>query len=91
MVYEYKLSRHYQTLYSQAAQQVLLSVWESFKSYRELLKTWRNGELADKPKLPNYQKKRGLAVVSYPQPALKLQDNQMRVPLGKFGESMVWD
>lgn len=80
--YEYKSSKHYQVLYSQAAQQTLISVYESFKSYRELLKLWRRGELADKPKLPDYRTKGGLAVVSYPKQALKLIDGQIRLPLG---------
>lgn len=80
--YEYKTSKHFQALYSQAAQQTLIAVWESFKSYRELLKLWRAGELPDKPKLPNYRTKGGLAVVSYPKQALKLKDGQIRLPLG---------
>lgn len=82
--YEYKTSKHFQALYSQAAQQVLISVWESFKSYRELLKLWQSGELPDKPKLPNYRTKGGLAVVSYPKQALKLVDGQIRLPLGSL-------
>ncbi|MCI3280685.1 transposase, partial [Synechococcus sp. PCC 6717] len=79
--YEYKTSKHFQALYSQAAQQTLISVYESFKSYRALLKLWRGGELAEKPKMPNYRKKGGLAVVSYPKQALKLVDGMIRVPL----------
>lgn len=80
--YEYKTSKHFQALYSQVAQQVLISVWESFKSYQELLKLWKSGELPDKPKLPDYRTKGGLAVVSYPKQALKLVDGQIRLPLG---------
>ncbi|ATS17718.1 transposase [Parathermosynechococcus lividus PCC 6715] len=82
--YEYKTSKHFQALYSQAAQQTLISVYESFKSYRALLKLWRGGELAEKPKMPNYRKKGGLAVVSYPKQALKLVDGMIRVPLGQL-------
>jgi IS605 OrfB family transposase len=81
---EYKSSKHFQVLYSQAAQQVLRSVYESFKSYRALSKLWRDGELAEKPKLPDYRKKGGLAVVSYPKQALKLIDGMIRVPLGQL-------
>ena len=33
--------------------------------------------------ITNYRKKNGLATVSYPKQALKLKDNQVRVPLGK--------
>ena len=43
--YECKPSRHYQALYSQAAQQVLGAVHESFESYRKLLATFKNGEV----------------------------------------------
>ncbi|MBD2078257.1 IS200/IS605 family element transposase accessory protein TnpB [Phormidium sp. FACHB-592] len=80
--YQYKPSKHFAALAAQAAQQVLGSVYEAFKSYRELLKLWRAGELADKPKLPNYRTKGGLAVVSYPKQAIKLVDGQVRLPLG---------
>lgn len=80
--YEYKSNRHYQAMHSQAAQQTLIAVWESFKSYRELLSLWLRGELKDKPKMPNYRKKGGMAVVSYPKQALKLVDGAIRVPLG---------
>ncbi|GAB4237745.1 MAG: RNA-guided endonuclease TnpB family protein [Elainellaceae cyanobacterium] len=80
--YEYKSNKHYQVLHSQAAQQTLIAVWESFKSYRELLKLWLKGDLKDKPKLPNYRTKDGLAVITYPKQALKLQDGLIRVPLG---------
>ncbi|HEY9871982.1 MAG TPA: transposase [Candidatus Obscuribacterales bacterium] len=79
---QYKSSKHFQALYSQAAQQVLGSVYESFKSYKGLLKLWRSGGLPDLPKLPNYRTKGGLAVVSYPKQALKLVDGQIRLPLG---------
>jgi len=80
--YEYKSNKHYQVLHSQAAQQTLISVYESFKSYRGLLKLWNQGELPFKPKMPNYRKKGGLAVVSYPRQALKLKGGMIRVPLG---------
>lgn len=80
--YEYKSNKHYQVLHSQAAQQTLISVYESFKSYRGLLKLWNQGELPFKPKMPNYRTTGGLAVVSYPKQALKLKDGMIRVPLG---------
>lgn len=80
--YQCRPSRHFAALAAQAAQQVLSSVYESFKSYRELLKLWRTGELSDKPKLPDYRTKGGLAVVSYPKQAIKLIDGQVRLPLG---------
>jgi len=78
---EMKSNLHFQAMHSQAAQQTCHSVWEAFKSYRELLAVWRRGELADKPKLPNYRDA-GFYVASYPKQALKLVDGMIRVPLG---------
>ncbi|WP_013325094.1 RNA-guided endonuclease InsQ/TnpB family protein [Gloeothece verrucosa] len=80
---EYKTNKHFQVLYSQAAQQILRSVAESFKSFQELNKKYKKGELKDKPMLPKYRKKGGLALVTYPKQALKLVDNQISIPLGK--------
>lgn len=81
--YQCKSSPHFSALAAQASQQVLGSIYESFKSYRKLLKMWRTGELAEKPKLPNYRTKGGLAVVSYPKQAVKLVDGMVRIPLGR--------
>ena len=80
---EYKTNNHYRVLHSQAAQQTLRSVAESFTSYKKLVKAYRQGEIADRPRIPNYRKKGGLATVSYPKQALKLKGNRIRVPLGK--------
>jgi len=84
LTYEYKSNRHYQALYAKAAQQVLIEVWEVFKSYRTLLNLWSKGEIKDKPKIPNYRKRGGMAVVSYPKQALKLVNGMIRVPLGRL-------
>ena len=80
---EYKNNNHYKVLFSQAAQQILRTVAESFKSYYGLFKAYKAGKIADKPRIPNYRKKAGLATVSYPKQALKLKHGQIRVPLGK--------
>ena len=80
---EYKTNNHYRVLHSQAAQQVLRTVAESFNSYKGLVKAYKKGEITDRPRIPNYRKKGGLATVSYPRQALKLKNNQIRVPLGK--------
>ena len=82
LINEYKANPHYQVLHSQVAQQTLLSVRESFKSFYELDKKYRKGELEYKPKPPKYRTKSGLSVVSYPKQALKLIDNQIQIPLG---------
>ncbi len=80
---EYKTNKHYKVLPSQAAQQILRTVAESFKSYYGLVKAYKAGKITDRPRIPNYRKKGGLATVSYPKQALKLKENGLRVPLGK--------
>ncbi len=80
---EYKTNNHYKVLHSQAAQQTLHTVAESFNSYKKLIKAYEQGEITDRPKVPNYRKKGGLATLSYPKQALKLKDNQVKVPLGR--------
>lgn len=79
---EYKTNKHYQVLHSQAAQQILRSVSESFKSFKELDKKCSKGELHFKPKLPKYRKGAGYALVTYPRQALKLVGNSIKIPLG---------
>jgi IS605 OrfB family transposase len=79
---EYKSNKHYQVLHSQAAQQILRSVFESFKSFKELDKKYSKGELHFKPKLPKYRKGIGYALVTYPKQALKLVGGSIKIPLG---------
>ncbi len=78
----YKTNNHYKVLYSQAAQQILRTVAESFQSYYGLIKAYKEGKITKRPRIPNYRKKGGLATVSYPKQALKLKDGQIRIPLG---------
>jgi len=80
---EYKTNKHFKALHSQAAQQVLRSVSESFESFKKLKQAFNRGEILDKPSAPKYRKSGGFALVSYPKQALKLIDNQIRIPLGK--------
>ena len=80
---EYKPNLHYKALHSQAAQQILRSVYESFQSYLGLIKAYREGKIENRPRLPKYRKKGGLALVSYPKQALRLIDAHIRIPLGK--------
>ncbi len=80
---EYKTNKHYKIFYSQAAQQILRTVYESFHSYKKLIKAYREGKIENQPKLPKSRNKGGLAVVSYPKQALQLNNNQIRIPLGK--------
>lgn len=72
---------HFGALQSQAAQQTLTTIAESFKSFVGLLKAYKKGTILDRPKLPKYRKQ-GLTLVSYPSQAVKLIDGQLRFPLG---------
>ncbi|HEY9610980.1 transposase [Allocoleopsis sp.] len=78
---ELKSNKHFQAMYSQAAQQTCHSVFESFKSFKALNKLFNQGKLTDKPKPPKYRKA-GLNVVTYPKQALRLIEGQIRIPLG---------
>ncbi len=80
---EYKTNKHYQVLHSQAAQQILRSVGESFKSFKQLDKKYSKGELHFKPRLPKYRKGAGYALVTYPKQALRLVGDSIKIPLGK--------
>lgn len=78
-----KSNLHFKALRSAVAQQACHKVGESFKSYRQLAKLYRQGKLENKPKLPKYRKKGGLTVVSYPARWVKLENNQVKFTLGK--------
>lgn len=81
-----KSNRHYRCLFSQAAQQALMGVCESFKSYAELLQQWYSGKLQHRPKPPNYRKSGGMTGFSYPAQHLGLnaaiETGLIRLPLG---------
>ncbi|MGK7926670.1 MAG: RNA-guided endonuclease InsQ/TnpB family protein, partial [Spirulina sp.] len=79
---ELKPNPNYQFLYSQAAQQTLRGVAESFQSFKELSKKYHKEKLENRPRLPNYRKKGGLGVITYPKQALKLKGDNIRIPLG---------
>ncbi|NQZ64987.1 MAG: IS200/IS605 family element transposase accessory protein TnpB [Crocosphaera sp.] len=78
-----KSNRHFQTLYSQTAQQLCRSVYESFASFKQLNALYQPGELLERPRPPKYRKN-GLNSVSYPKQGLRLiEDGQIRIPLGQ--------
>ncbi|PNK13251.1 RNA-guided endonuclease InsQ/TnpB family protein [Cylindrospermopsis raciborskii] len=77
----YQKNVHYQALYSDTSQQILTSVAESFKSYIELVKAAKKGEVSQKPKLPNYCKS-VMTVATFTGRSLKLIDGMIRFPLG---------
>ncbi|NEO78867.1 MAG: IS200/IS605 family element transposase accessory protein TnpB [Moorea sp. SIO4G3] len=83
-----KSNVHFRALRSACAQQTLHRVVESFKSYKALKKLYTKGQLTDKPRVPKYRKKGGLAVVSYPARWVKLVKGQLKFTLGK--QVKVW-
>ncbi|NEP36489.1 MAG: IS200/IS605 family element transposase accessory protein TnpB [Moorea sp. SIO3B2] len=78
-----KTNIHFKAMRSACAQQTLHGVIESFKSYKALSKLYEKGQLPDKPRVPKYRKKVGMAVVSYPARWVKLVKGQLKFPLGK--------
>ncbi len=64
------------------AQQICNGVVESLRSFKQLLKLFGKGELANKPQPPKYRKP-GLFTVSYPKKWLKLTDIGIKIPLGR--------
>ncbi len=66
----YKHNYHYQVFSSQAAQQILRTVAESFRSYYGLIKAYLVGKILGRPRIPDYRKKGGMATVSYPKQSL---------------------
>ena len=68
-----KDNRHYKALAAQSAQQTLKSITESITSYNSLVGLYYKGEV-DKPSLPKYRKKGGLAAVTFPRQALIYRD-----------------
>ena len=82
LINELKQNPHYGAMYSQVAQQTIMAVAESFSSFIGLLRGIGNGSVTQTPKIPNYKKKGGLALVAYPSQAVKLKPEGLRFPLG---------
>ena len=68
-----KDNSHYKALASQSAQQTLKSVGESITSYNSLVNLYYN-EVVDRPSLPEYRKRGGLAAVTFPRQALTFKE-----------------
>ncbi|MFB2770092.1 RNA-guided endonuclease InsQ/TnpB family protein [Pelatocladus sp. BLCC-F211] len=64
---------HYKAMAAQSAQQTLKSVGESIISYNGLVKKYYQGDV-DRPSLPRYRKRGGLAAVTFPRQALTYKD-----------------
>ncbi|XWK91748.1 MAG: IS200/IS605 family accessory protein TnpB-related protein (plasmid) [Phormidium sp.] len=60
---------YYRAMAAQAAQQTLQTVGESINSYNKLVNLYYKGEV-NKPSLPRYRKKGGLAAITFPKQAL---------------------
>ena len=54
----------------QQAQQTLKSVVEGVTSYNQLLTSYWSEEIEDRPRIPNYRKKRGLYQSAFPTQAV---------------------
>ncbi|MEZ2231017.1 RNA-guided endonuclease InsQ/TnpB family protein [Microcoleus sp.] len=85
VISELKRNPHYGALCAQAAQQTCGAVGESVKSFKGLIKLFREGKLESQPKFPNYRTPGGLHLIAYPKQALgkKLIDGQISIPLGQ--------
>jgi IS605 OrfB family transposase len=79
--YLFKSNSHFRALQSHIAQQTLTDVAESFKSFKELSKLFKDGKLVKKPRLPNYRKN-SFKLATFPKADVKLKDGLLRLPLG---------
>ena len=81
-----KQNKNYKNLFSQVAQQTLMSVCEAFKSHYEVMQLWYSGGLEDKPKMPRYRKSGGMSGFTYPAQHLNfneaIETGLIRLPLG---------
>ena len=62
---DFKTNKHYEALGGQQGQQCIKSVLEAITSYNKLLKQWCNGELDNRPQIPNYRKSGGVYQVAF--------------------------
>lgn len=75
---------HYMALGGQCAQQTIKSVVESFSSFNQLLNKFWQGE-TNKPRMPGYRTKGGLAPISYPAQALRfdIETGECLIPISR--------
>jgi len=73
---------HYKLMAAQSAQQSLKSVGESINSYNALVNLYYQGEV-DRPSLPKYRKKGGLAAVTFPRQALNYCEGGFKPSISK--------
>ena len=81
---------HYKGLGGQCAQQTLKGVSESFTSFNKLLQLFFKGEV-NKPRMPRYRTKGGLAPISFPAQALQfdIETGECRIPISQENAASV--
>lgn len=90
-----KENENYKLLPSQAAQQTLKAVDEAFKSFLELLKARKEGQIKQKVSLPQYLPKDGMFLLMFPKDQFKIEGDRLRLSLGrefykKFGTKYLY-
>lgn len=85
---EMKTNKHLNAGYASSMQQTCINAGEAFKSFKQLLSKFKQGNLEEKPRPPKYRKNDGLFTVTYPKKWLKLKDGLIRFPLGN--QVKVW-
>ncbi|WAM33746.1 RNA-guided endonuclease InsQ/TnpB family protein [Caldicellulosiruptor morganii] len=78
-----KGNENYMLLPSQVAQQTLISVDESFKSFLNLLKAKKEGKVKEKVLMPKYLPKDGMYQIVFPKDQSKVEDRKVRLSLGR--------
>ena len=68
---------HYKAFYSDTAQQIITTIAVSFKSFVGWLKSFKEGALTQRPKLPNYRQG-GIALVTYTEPSVKPKNGPLK-------------
>ncbi|MGK7874976.1 MAG: RNA-guided endonuclease InsQ/TnpB family protein, partial [Xenococcaceae cyanobacterium] len=85
---ELKSNPHYKILASQSAQQTLKTVAESISAYNKLVGLYYEREV-DKPSLPRYRKKGGLAAITFPRQALNYCEGYFKPSISREIKSEV--
>ena len=82
LYHQVKSNSNYKALHSQAAQQTIKSVTESFSSFNELVSLFFKGEV-DRPSVPRYRKSGGMYSVTYPVQATRFIDGWAILPVSQ--------
>ncbi|WPX09004.1 RNA-guided endonuclease InsQ/TnpB family protein [Anaerocellum danielii] len=90
-----KENDNYKLLPSQVAQQTLISVDETFKSFLSLLKAKKEGKIDKKVSIPKYLPKDGMFQIVFSKDQFKIEGEKVRLSLGRgfakeFGEKFMY-